>query len=112
MITHKKGKAAVTHYKLLEALGPYSLVQFQIQTGRTHQIRVHMQHIGHSIVCDPYYMVMHNRFLFLHSKENINYQNQKKKKNRYYIAWDSRATIKIQMPMEMNIHLKQGCQKI
>ncbi|MBS1599007.1 MAG: RNA pseudouridine synthase [Bacteroidetes bacterium] len=55
MITHKKGKAASTEYKVLESLGPYSLLQFQIHTGRTHQIRVHMKHIGHPIVCDPLY---------------------------------------------------------
>jgi 23S rRNA pseudouridine955/2504/2580 synthase/23S rRNA pseudouridine1911/1915/1917 synthase len=55
MIVHKKGKPALTTYKVLEALGPYSLVQFQIHTGRTHQIRVHMQHIGHSIACDVLY---------------------------------------------------------
>jgi len=55
MITHKNGKSALTHYELMEALGPFSLVKFQIQTGRTHQIRVHMQHIGHSILCDPFY---------------------------------------------------------
>lgn len=55
MIAHKKGKPALTHYKVLEALGPYTLVQFQIHTGRTHQIRVHMQHIGHAIACDVLY---------------------------------------------------------
>ncbi len=55
MIVNKKGKAAVTHYKVLEELGQYSLVQFDIHTGRTHQIRVHMQNAGHPIVCDPLY---------------------------------------------------------
>jgi 23S rRNA pseudouridine955/2504/2580 synthase/23S rRNA pseudouridine1911/1915/1917 synthase len=55
MISHKKGKSALTHYKVMESLGPYSLVEFQIHTGRTHQIRVHMKEIGHSIVCDPIY---------------------------------------------------------
>jgi 23S rRNA pseudouridine955/2504/2580 synthase/23S rRNA pseudouridine1911/1915/1917 synthase len=55
MITHRKGKTAVTDYKVLESLGPYSLVQFHIHTGRTHQIRVHAQHIGHSVLCDPLY---------------------------------------------------------
>jgi 23S rRNA pseudouridine1911/1915/1917 synthase len=39
----------------LEQFRLYSWVQFQIHTGRTHQIRVHMQHIGHSIVCDDIY---------------------------------------------------------
>lgn len=55
MIIHKKGKAAITDYEVVEEFGKYSLVQFQIHTGRTHQIRVHMQHIGHPIVCDELY---------------------------------------------------------
>lgn len=55
MIVAKRGKASVTDYKVLEQWPLYSLVQFQIHTGRTHQIRVHMQSIGHSIVCDELY---------------------------------------------------------
>jgi 23S rRNA pseudouridine1911/1915/1917 synthase len=51
----KKGKSAVTAYKVLQQWPLYSLVQFQIFTGRTHQIRVHMQSIGNSIVCDELY---------------------------------------------------------
>jgi 23S rRNA pseudouridine1911/1915/1917 synthase len=55
MVVNKKGKASLTDYKVLEELGLYSLVQFRIHTGRTHQIRVHMQHLGHPIVCDEVY---------------------------------------------------------
>ncbi len=55
MITAKKGKASVTDYKVLEEWPLYSLVQFRIHTGRTHQIRVHSQSIGHPIVCDSLY---------------------------------------------------------
>jgi 23S rRNA pseudouridine1911/1915/1917 synthase len=55
MIVHKRGKPSVTDYEVLEEIGPYSLVQFQIHTGRTHQIRVHMANIGHPIVCDALY---------------------------------------------------------
>jgi 23S rRNA pseudouridine1911/1915/1917 synthase len=55
MVTNKKGKASLTDYEVLEDLGLYSLVQFRIHTGRTHQIRVHMQHLGHPIVCDELY---------------------------------------------------------
>lgn len=55
MIIHRKGKESLTDYEVLEDLGIYSLVQFRIHTGRTHQIRVHMQNIGHPIVCDPVY---------------------------------------------------------
>lgn len=55
MIIHRKGKEALTDYEMLEDFGVYSYVQFQIHTGRTHQIRVHMKDIGHPIVCDPLY---------------------------------------------------------
>lgn len=55
MMTHAKGKPSLTDYEVLESFRSYSWVQFHIHTGRTHQIRVHMQHIGHSIVCDPVY---------------------------------------------------------
>ena len=49
------GKHAVTHYRLLENLGYVALVECRLETGRTHQIRVHMQHIGHPIFNDDTY---------------------------------------------------------
>ncbi len=55
MIVAKKGKMAVTDYKVAEQWPLYALMQFQIHTGRTHQIRVHMQSIGHPLVCDELY---------------------------------------------------------
>ena len=55
MITHKKGKSSITDYEVLEDFRSFSYVKFRIHTGRTHQIRVHMQHIGHTIVCDELY---------------------------------------------------------
>jgi 23S rRNA pseudouridine955/2504/2580 synthase/23S rRNA pseudouridine1911/1915/1917 synthase len=55
MLTHANGKVSLTDYEVIETFRSYSWVKFQIHTGRTHQIRVHMQHIGHSIVCDTIY---------------------------------------------------------
>jgi 23S rRNA pseudouridine1911/1915/1917 synthase len=49
------GKHAVTHYKVLERLGYVTVVQCELETGRTHQIRVHMQHIGHPLFNDEFY---------------------------------------------------------
>ena len=49
------GKSAVTHYKVLESFNGFSLVHFKLETGRTHQIRVHMAHIGHPILGDELY---------------------------------------------------------
>ena len=50
-----KGKPAVTHYKVLEHLGYVTLVSCKLETGRTHQIRVHMKHIGHTLFNDQRY---------------------------------------------------------
>jgi 23S rRNA pseudouridine955/2504/2580 synthase/23S rRNA pseudouridine1911/1915/1917 synthase len=55
MVTNKKGKPALTDYEVVETFGTFSLMRFRIYTGRTHQIRVHMKHIGHPIVCDTVY---------------------------------------------------------
>jgi 23S rRNA pseudouridine1911/1915/1917 synthase len=50
-----KGKPAVTHYKVLERLGYVSLLSCRLETGRTHQIRVHLKHIGHTLFNDERY---------------------------------------------------------
>ena len=49
------GKHAVTHYKVLERFGYVTLIECKLETGRTHQIRAHMQHIGHSLFNDDTY---------------------------------------------------------
>lgn len=49
------GKPAVTHYTVLEFLGSYALVELKLESGRTHQIRVHLSHIGYPVVGDPVY---------------------------------------------------------
>lgn len=49
------GKHAVTHFKVLERFGDYTLVECRLETGRTHQIRVHMKYIGYPLVGDPKY---------------------------------------------------------
>ena len=54
-VTQKNSRCAVTHYKVLEKLGKFSLIQAQLETGRTHQIRVHMAYIGHPLLGDEVY---------------------------------------------------------
>jgi 23S rRNA pseudouridine1911/1915/1917 synthase len=54
-VNSDKGKPAVTHYKVLERLGYVTLVSCKLETGRTHQIRVHMKHIGHTLFNDERY---------------------------------------------------------
>jgi len=48
-------REAVTHYRVLERFGDFTLVECALRTGRTHQIRVHMEHIGHPVAGDPLY---------------------------------------------------------
>ena len=50
-----KGKPAVTRFHVLERFGNYTLVELQLETGRTHQIRVHMAYIGHPVAGDEVY---------------------------------------------------------
>ena len=54
-VTYQNSKEAVTHYEVLEELGQYSLVKFRLETGRTHQIRVHSAFIGHPVLGDEVY---------------------------------------------------------
>lgn len=54
-INHKNGKQAITHYKVLERFPDYTYIECQLETGRTHQIRVHMASIGHPLLGDVVY---------------------------------------------------------
>lgn len=54
-INYKNGKAAVTHYQVLKQLKGYTYIQCQLETGRTHQIRVHMASLGHPLLGDTVY---------------------------------------------------------
>ena len=54
-INEKNGKRAVTHYRVLERFEKYTYIECQLETGRTHQIRVHMASIGHPLLGDEVY---------------------------------------------------------
>ena len=54
-ITDRNSRDAITHYRVLERLGSYTFIECVLETGRTHQIRVHMSHNGHPIVGDKTY---------------------------------------------------------
>ena len=55
VVNKRMGKESITNFKLLGTVGPYSWIQADPVTGRTHQIRAHLQDLGISIVCDPLY---------------------------------------------------------
>lgn len=54
-VTDKNSKRAVTHYKVLKRMGKFNLLELKLETGRTHQIRVHMAYIGHPLLGDAVY---------------------------------------------------------
>jgi len=71
-VTYKNGKEAVTNFWVLERYGQYTLLKLKLETGRTHQIRVHLKHISHPVVGDEIYGSKTNKFglngQLLHSK--------------------------------------------
>ncbi|MBO0412185.1 RluA family pseudouridine synthase [Enterococcus hulanensis] len=65
------GKPAVTHFEVLQRFEGYTLIELQLETGRTHQIRVHMQYIGYPVAGDPLYgpkKTLKGNGQFLHAK--------------------------------------------
>lgn len=68
-VDFKKGQTAITHITLLKTFKQVSLVNCQLDTGRTHQIRVHLSHNGHAIIGDPLYHPKPSERLMLHAHE-------------------------------------------
>jgi 23S rRNA pseudouridine1911/1915/1917 synthase len=64
VLSEPKGKHAVTHFHMIEPLKSASLVECRLETGRTHQVRVHMAHIGHPLIGDSTYNNRQKAFLF------------------------------------------------
>lgn len=73
MTVSNKGRRAITDYKVLTRFNGYTLCEFSLKTGRTHQIRVHAKYLGHPIVGDPEYGYKNQKFKLngqlLHAKE-------------------------------------------
>lgn len=85
------GKTAVTHFKVLLNFDQYALISCELETGRTHQIRVHMAYIGHPIIGDPLYgpkTVIGDQGQYLHAIE-LSFQHPIKKEH---------MTFKVDMP--------------
>jgi 23S rRNA pseudouridine1911/1915/1917 synthase len=62
VVPEERGKHAVTHYETVEAMQYTALVRVRLETGRTHQIRVHARHLGHPVLGDPTYDGQHVRY--------------------------------------------------
>ena len=61
-VVKEDGRNAVTEYEVLERFGKYTIVRCRLRTGRTHQIRVHMEYLGYPLVGDPKYSPMKTPF--------------------------------------------------
>jgi len=81
VVTNKNSKEAITDYWVVERYEKYTLLKLKLKTGRTHQIRVHMKHIGHPVVGDDVYgktdkfglegQLLHSKILgFVHPSTN------------------------------------------
>lgn len=88
-VTYKNSKEAITNFWVLERFGQYTLLKLKLETGRTHQIRVHMKYIGHPVVGDDVYGSKTNKFelagQLLHSK-SLGFIHPSSKK---YMEFDS-----------------------
>lgn len=119
MVINRKGKEAITDYEVLEDFGIYSLVQFQIHTGRTHQIRIHMKDLGHPIVCDEVYGDGKTILLSSFKKKFNLAKNVEEEKPilgrlalhslqlRFYDSKDSLHELAAELPKDMRASLQQ-----
>jgi 23S rRNA pseudouridine955/2504/2580 synthase/23S rRNA pseudouridine1911/1915/1917 synthase len=101
MVVHRSGKPSHTTYEVLRSHTAFSLVSFQLHTGRTHQIRVHAKHIGHPIACDPLYGTADPILLSKYKKgfKQSKYQDERPILNRlalhaYRLVFDDQGVIR------------------
>ena len=93
MCVAKNGKEAITHYEVIDSYKDYSLVKYSLETGRTHQIRVHSTYINHPLLGDITYggNYLHINRVALHSYE-VCFTHPISKKN---------MVIKCELPLDM-----------
>lgn len=98
----KTGQKAITHYEVIEEFKGYSLVSVVLETGRTHQIRVHMSHIGHPLIGDVLYGAKSEGRVMLHSY-----------KVEFYHPYNNKnIIIKKEVPFDMKKMISKGGKKI
>jgi len=84
MIVHTSGKASLTHYKVIEYFENFTLVEANIKTGRTHQIRVHFEAMGYPLAVDPIYS--RRQAFFLSEIKKRRYKSNKNEEERPLIS--------------------------
>jgi 23S rRNA pseudouridine1911/1915/1917 synthase len=94
---NSNGKSAVTGYKVLSSNSKYSLIELKPTTGRTHQLRVHLNHIGHPIIGDPLYNGEAAERMYLHALEL-----------ELTLPSHERKVFSTKLPKEFNIKMKSA----
>ncbi len=122
IINQKQGKPSITLYNTLESFGTYSLVEYRILTGRTHQIRLHSANAGHPIVCDSLYGLTNPVYISsLKKKYHLSKDELEEKPilsrlalHAYKLKFENESGKEIEveapLPRDMNAMLKQ-CKK-
>lgn len=120
VVVHKTGKPSESHYTLIEQFRDFALVEFDIKTGRTHQIRVHTKHLGYPLMTDPIYGKRSEFFLSQVKKKK--YSKGKHQEERPLLTRSSlhaarltiehpdtkeKTTFEASLPKDMNATLNQ-----
>lgn len=114
-VVYRNGKNAITNYWVLDEKDDYSLLKVQIETGRTHQIRVHMKHIGHPILGDEVYgktsKIANRQMLHAYKLEFVHPVTKNKMKLTGDIPEDFKDVLKelgLELKSDENVLLKLG----
>lgn len=104
-VTDKNSRKAITHYSVIEEFNGFSLVEFELETGRTHQIRVHTSYMGHPVLGDPLYSNT--------KKYSEKYQLKGQCLHAKYISFVHPVTRKIiSIDSELPVYMKELIKKL